>query len=192
MDRKNTIRSILFLLKTSYSSCSANFCQLPVSIPTKREGMQVQGLSWPLNSPARYLAFAASLKGRPEFSDKSNFSGSLGLSSNYASTLWPCHTALCAHPPASVRTHVHTYPFFQRMQWVKYPHGIFKTTAKVIPGMASPTKPAFSRNVAKQKYIFFHCFPRHFPILDAGFHKASQILTFFFFLQYLESTITPK
>jgi len=63
-------------------------------------------------------------------------------------------------------------------------HSTRKTTAKVTPAMPSPTKPAFSRNAAKQKYIFFHCFPmeeffaRHFPILDAGFHQASHILTF--------------
>lgn len=70
-------------------------------------------------------------------------------------------------------------------------HSIFKTTAKVIPAMSSPTKPAFSRNTAKQNYILFHCFPveeffeRHFPILEAGFHKASHILIFFFFFSLI-------
>lgn len=44
------------------------------------------------------------------------------------------------------------------MQWVKSLN-IFKPTAKVTPAKSSPTKPAFSRNTAKQKGMFFHCFP---------------------------------
>lgn len=54
--------------------------------------------------------------------------------------------------------HEYTHTFFQRMQWVKSLN-IFKPTAKVTPTMSSPTKPAFSRNTAKQKGMFFHCFP---------------------------------
>lgn len=85
------------------------------------------------------------------------------------------HTCMCTHMLSSEECNVLNL------------HSIFKTTAKVIPPMSSPTKPAFSRNTAKQNYILFHCFPieelfeRHFPILEAGFHKASHILIFFLF-----------
>lgn len=57
-----------------------------------------------------------------------------------------------------ILTDMNTHASFQRMQWVKSLN-IFKPTAKVIPAMSSPTKLAFSRNAAKQKDMFFHCFP---------------------------------
>lgn len=63
-ESNNNIRSILFLLNTSYSSYSEPFSQLPASTPTKHS-LRV------LNSHARYLTVL--LKERGLFSDKSKF-----------------------------------------------------------------------------------------------------------------------
>lgn len=123
------------------------------------------------------------------FSDKSQFSCSSGLSSNYTSALWQYQMA---YTQLYVHIHMNQYIYackhmlsFRECNGLNL-HSIFKITPKVT---SSPTKPEFSRNIAKQKHNILPLFSNRRVLWKAFSHSWSWLprglshfdLSFFFF-----------